>query len=124
LGIVLAAFLFIPGGAALAQISPSAPPIQDNSFLVEEAYNQNFGVVQHISSFVSAPAELMTESLHRQPSELSFKSDEDWLCFQVNSPHLFHSVLNSILEGENISRSSSATVDDGKRVFAGDADAA
>ena len=25
--------------------------IQDNSFLVEEAYNQNFGVVQHISSF-------------------------------------------------------------------------
>lgn len=25
-------------------------PIQDNSFLVEEAYNQEFGVVQHISS--------------------------------------------------------------------------
>ncbi len=31
--------------------SPSSPGIQDNSFLVEEAYNQNFGVVQHISSF-------------------------------------------------------------------------
>ena len=32
--------------------APSAEPgIQDNSFLVEEAYNQNFGVVQHISSF-------------------------------------------------------------------------
>ena len=29
----------------------AAPGIQDNSFLVEEAYNQNFGVVQHISSF-------------------------------------------------------------------------
>jgi hypothetical protein len=27
------------------------PGIQDNSFLVEEAYNQNYGVVQHISSF-------------------------------------------------------------------------
>lgn len=27
------------------------PGIQDNSFLVEEAYNQEFGVVQHISSF-------------------------------------------------------------------------
>jgi hypothetical protein len=26
--------------------------IQDNSFLVEEAYNQEFGVVQHISNFV------------------------------------------------------------------------
>jgi hypothetical protein len=27
------------------------PPIQDNSFLVEEAYNQEFGVVQHIQTF-------------------------------------------------------------------------
>src|SRR5580765_1491615 len=27
------------------------PPIQDNSFLVEEAYNQERGVVQHISTF-------------------------------------------------------------------------
>ncbi len=27
------------------------PTIQDNSFLVEEAYNQEFGVVQHISNF-------------------------------------------------------------------------
>ncbi len=27
-------------------------PIQDNSFLVEEAYNQETGVVQHINSFV------------------------------------------------------------------------
>lgn len=27
------------------------PPIQDNSFLVEEAYNQEFGVVQHINTF-------------------------------------------------------------------------
>src|SRR5438093_9985985 len=31
--------------------APKQPGIQDNSFLVEEAYNQNFGVVQHISSF-------------------------------------------------------------------------
>ncbi len=27
------------------------PPIEDNSFLIEEAYNQEYGVVQHISSF-------------------------------------------------------------------------
>jgi len=27
------------------------PPIQDNSFLIEEAYNQEYGVVQHISVF-------------------------------------------------------------------------
>ncbi|MBZ5571733.1 MAG: transporter [Acidobacteriia bacterium] len=35
---------------ALAQTN-APPPIQDNSFLVEEAYNQNFGVVQHINNF-------------------------------------------------------------------------
>ena len=38
------------GGLALGQTS-APPPIQDNSFLVEEAYNQNFGVVQHINNF-------------------------------------------------------------------------
>ena len=44
----------LPGVNTLGQQSaaPAAEPgIQDNSFLVEEAYNQNFGVVQHISSF-------------------------------------------------------------------------
>lgn len=29
-----------------------APPIKDNSFLLEEAYNQEGGVVQHISTFL------------------------------------------------------------------------
>lgn len=29
----------------------SSAPIQDNSFLIEEAYNQEFGVVQHINTF-------------------------------------------------------------------------
>jgi hypothetical protein len=37
-------------GQQIAAIA-SEPGIQDNSFLVEEAYNQEFGVVQHISSF-------------------------------------------------------------------------
>jgi hypothetical protein len=37
----------------MAQPAPQGPEpgIQDNSFLIEEAYNQEFGVVQHISSF-------------------------------------------------------------------------
>jgi hypothetical protein len=30
---------------------PHEPPIQDNSFLAEEAYNQEPGVVQHIQTF-------------------------------------------------------------------------
>jgi len=32
-------------------VAEKEPIIQDNSFLVEEAYNQNFGVVQHIQTF-------------------------------------------------------------------------
>jgi hypothetical protein len=40
------------GTAAAQKTTPSEPKgIQDNSFLVEEAYNQEDGVIQHISSF-------------------------------------------------------------------------
>ncbi len=44
-------------GALLAfGVSPSAAaqtaiPIRDNSFLIEEAYNQEWGVVQHVGTF-------------------------------------------------------------------------
>ena len=41
-------------GAAFGQVrntDKETSPIQDNSFLVEEAYNQEPGVVQHISTF-------------------------------------------------------------------------
>ena len=38
-------------GAAMAE-EPEAPPIQDNSFLIEEAYNQERGVVQHLQTFL------------------------------------------------------------------------
>lgn len=46
--------MLVPAAAA-AQAPPSPQPepgISDNSFLVEEAYNQAPGVVQHISSFL------------------------------------------------------------------------
>jgi hypothetical protein len=39
-------------GCAWGQVPPAEPkPIQDNSFLIEEAYNQESGVVQHIHTF-------------------------------------------------------------------------
>jgi hypothetical protein len=47
-------------GAQNGAATPHSPaparsgPIQDNSFLIEEAYNQEFGVVQHISTFTRA----------------------------------------------------------------------
>src|SRR5512133_1350645 len=37
--------------ASLTAQEKKEGPIQDNSFLVEEAYNQETGVVQHISTF-------------------------------------------------------------------------
>jgi hypothetical protein len=44
-----------PGAAAAppaaAPLPEAEPAIQDNSFLVEEAYNQDEGVVQHINTF-------------------------------------------------------------------------
>ena len=44
--------VLICAGRSPAQTSPDKKPgIQDNSFLVEEAYNQEYGVVQHIQSF-------------------------------------------------------------------------
>jgi hypothetical protein len=47
------AFVFLTGMAASLALpaQEAAKPIQDNSFLVEEAYNQEAGVVQHISAF-------------------------------------------------------------------------
>jgi len=48
---VLLAPLFLATSAGAQARPPAVVPIQDNSFLVEEAYNQEGGVVQHISTF-------------------------------------------------------------------------
>ena len=52
---VLALLCVAPQGLSGQSSTPSTPPpppgIQDNSFLIEEAYNQEEGVVQHISNF-------------------------------------------------------------------------
>ena len=41
----------LPGRAHALQGQAPAAPIRDNSFLVEEAYNQDGGVVQHVGTF-------------------------------------------------------------------------
>jgi hypothetical protein len=48
----------VESGGALpaAGVSPQeAGPIEDNSFLIEEAYNQETGIVQHISTYLRDP---------------------------------------------------------------------
>lgn len=51
---LLLAAAAVPARAQAPSAGPGQPPsapIQDNSFLVEEAYNQEAGVVQHVSTF-------------------------------------------------------------------------
>lgn len=42
---------FLTQAQSNRQSAAFSPPIQDNSFLIEEAYNQEDGVIQHISTF-------------------------------------------------------------------------
>ena len=44
--------LLLVAGAAAGQSPPGPVPIRDNSFLLEEAYNQEERVVQHISTLI------------------------------------------------------------------------
>jgi len=46
-----------PAKESAQSAQPAAAPaaIEDNSFLIEEAYNQEAGVVQHISTFARQP---------------------------------------------------------------------
>jgi hypothetical protein len=55
--IIAAAFslsLFAQTGSAQTPPAEAPSQIQDNSFLIEEAYNQDPGVVQHIQTFARA----------------------------------------------------------------------
>lgn len=45
-----AVWLVLAAGLPLAAPAQEAAPIEDNSFLLEEAYNQESGVVQHINT--------------------------------------------------------------------------
>lgn len=55
----LAALLALSAYSTVAhgQSAPPAPGIADNSFLIEEAYNQERGVVQHISALLWHPSD-------------------------------------------------------------------
>lgn len=63
--ISIGALLAMMGAGAAAQ---SKPPVRDNSFLVEEAYNQEARVVQHISVL----------SVARRPSAWEYGFTQEW----------------------------------------------
>src|SRR5437016_5370175 len=67
------AFIVLAPFSAQSQVASSkpdsAPPIvQDNSFLMEEAYNQEKGIVQHINTFRT----------HRGTSDFDYSFTQEW----------------------------------------------
>src|SRR5438105_4336180 len=69
----LVALVVLVPFSAKSQVQPqkpdSAPPIvQDNSFLMEEAYNQEKGIVQHINTFRT----------HRGSSDFDYSFTQEW----------------------------------------------
>jgi hypothetical protein len=73
---VLAGAFMLMASAVDAQPSDSAgspPVVQDNSFLIEEAYNQEAGIVQHISTFAA----------QRGSSGFDFNFAQEWPVFSI-----------------------------------------
>jgi len=57
-----------PAALTAQSVAPASPPIQDNSFLIEEAYNQEEGIVQHIGTFRT----------HRGSSDFEASFTQEW----------------------------------------------
>src|SRR5881396_203046 len=71
---------------------PLAKGIQDNSFLVEEAYNQEPGIIQHI---INVPAFFASGS-----NEISFSFTQEWPIF--TQTHQFsYTIPYTFIEREN-----------------------
>jgi len=60
---------------------PEPAPIQDNSFLIEEAYNQERGVVQHLSTFVHSTKG--SDWIYAFTQEWPFRSQAHQLSYTV-----------------------------------------
>ena len=68
--------------SALVAQGQAEPAIEDNSFLIEEAYNQEPGVVQHISTFAVTGAS-RRDLFYTFTQEWPFKSQKHQLSYTV-----------------------------------------
>lgn len=68
LGLLTAAALPLSAQSVDSAKASSDPVIQDNSFLVEEAYNQEAGIVQHIQTF----------QIQRGTSDFDYSFTQEW----------------------------------------------
>lgn len=62
-----------PVGAQPSDSTASPPVVQDNSFLVEEAYNQEAGIVQHVSTLAA----------QRGSRDFEFAFAQEWPLFSI-----------------------------------------
>lgn len=85
-------------GAASAQTAPSAwtePAIADNSFLIEEAFNQEEGVVQHISTLTRS-ATSPRDYVYTLTQEWPFSTQTHQLSYSVPVAFLKSTSANGI----------------------------
>jgi len=78
--VVVLGLLVVPS-AAVAQ-GDQGPAIEDNSFIVEEAYNQERGVVQHISTF-AVTGTARRDLFYTFTQEWPFRSQRHQLSYTV-----------------------------------------
>jgi len=88
IGVLLAAASTQAG----AQERAAPPPIADNSFLIEEAYNQEPGVVQHISVF----------QLFRGADSWAYTFTQEWPLFSRTHQLSFTLPIERIHDGSSV----------------------
>jgi hypothetical protein len=86
-------FFLAFGASAQVSVPRPAEGIQDNSFLIEEAYNQDPGVVQHILNIVHNA----TRQAGNESDELSFVFTQEWPLFS-QTHQLSYSIPFTFLE--------------------------
>lgn len=72
--------LIYSAAGVFAQSAEENPPIQDNSFLIEEAYNQEAGVIQHINTFTRTRG---GDWLYTFTEEIPFPNQKHQLSFTL-----------------------------------------
>ncbi len=75
-------------------VTPAPPPIQDNSFLIEEAYNQERGVVQTIQTFTR----------QQGSSDWSYTFTQEWPVPAETHQLSFTLPVAAVENGETLSR--------------------
>ncbi len=90
--IYLSVLLAVASTPTVAQGQAAPPSISDNSFLVEEAYNQEPGVVQHISAF----------QLFRGADAWAYSFTQEWPLFGRTHQLSFTLPIHRIHDGASV----------------------